>query len=116
MGTDRWAGDGQLQRGEPRGKACRALALQGLAAREITLLGIIDAGEFIKTGLKRCPLAGEIGTIERITHLEPEGVAGTESARLHSGGKQALPESDPLGHGNKELEAILTGVSGPRDQ
>src|SRR6266404_5498965 len=37
-----------------------------------------------ETGFKRIAVGGKIGAIERVTHFEPESVAGAQAAGFHS--------------------------------
>ena len=61
----------------------------------------------------------DVVAIERVAHLEAQGVARAEPDGCHAVGRapvqQRAPHSHGVARGQVELEAVLTGVPGARD-
>ena len=116
------------------GSGARGAALRGGKTRDRYLrafggaladdLGADEIGLLLGKGtrharLYRGDIARELVAVERHAGLEAQGIAGGKAARLkvvfRAGLEQFFPQLRGIGVIHDELEAILTGVAGARD-
>src|SRR5438034_7862504 len=73
-----------------------------------------------KSGLDRISLRRQIGAVKRITHFQAQYVARAQSARFNSEGfasfERRIPKICGITRGKENFNAVLSGVTGPRDR
>src|SRR5690349_17950689 len=116
MRTQRRSSAFHFERHEARGHSFGFLFFQDRTPDEIRL---VEIHKNRKSCLERCLRRREIGTVERVAHLETQRVARTETAGLDAVVLTALEDIVPRSYrafcGAKDLESVFPGIASTAD-
>src|SRR6185312_5332017 len=106
--------------GEPHelpGDAARSLRQERVAADKFAFTRLDHPSEI---GLEGCHRIVDVVAVERHSHLETQGITGAEPGRRYGARpiarrRECAPQRDGVAGGHIQLEPVLAGVAGARD-